>query len=92
MAMSVRPTAIDLFSGCGGLSYGMGRAGFDVVSGIDHDSDALRSFIINHPDSKAFCADISKFTKRDVTQLTANRNIDVLIGGPPCQGVSLSGH
>ncbi|MBE7517419.1 MAG: DNA cytosine methyltransferase [Chloracidobacterium sp.] len=48
--MSVRPTAIDLFSGCGGLSYGMGRAGFDVVSGIDHDSDALRSFIINHPD------------------------------------------
>lgn len=90
--MTSQPIAIDLFSGCGGLSYGMGRAGFDVILGIDHDRYALQSFVRNHPGSDAFFADISKLTKRDFSPFTRKKRIDVLIGGPPCQGVSLSGH
>ena len=90
--MIYQPSAIDLFSGCGGLSYGLGRAGFDVVLGVDHDSYALRSFVRNHPGSEALFADISKLTKKDFFPFIGKRNIDVLIGGPPCQGVSLSGH
>ncbi len=70
----------------------MDRAGFNVVLGVDHDRYALQSFLRNHPGSEAFCADISSLTKRDFSPFTGKRKIDVLIGGPPCQGVSLSGH
>lgn len=90
--MTPRPIAIDLFSGCGGLSYGMGQAGLRVTLGIDHDRFALQSFSRNHPNSQTLFADISKLTERDFLPLLDNTGIDVLIGGPPCQGVSLSGH
>lgn len=63
--MISQPTTIDLFSGCGGLSYGMCRAGFDVVLDVDQDRYALQSFTRNHPGSKAFFADISKLKKKD---------------------------
>lgn len=90
--MTYRPTAIDLFSGCGGLSYGFERAGFHIKFGIDHDQHALATFEKNHQDSQAIFTDISKLNKRDIRSMAGSKGIDLLIGGPPCQGVSLSGH
>ena len=87
--MNFEPTVIDLFSGCGGLSYGMSQAGFRTTFGIDYD---LQTFNRNHPESNAVFADIALLKKRDFSRMAGRDGLDVLIGGPPCQGVSLSGH
>ncbi|MBQ9304572.1 DNA cytosine methyltransferase [Butyrivibrio sp.] len=83
---------IDLFCGCGGLSYGFEMAGYNVLLGIDNDAKALETFELNHKDAKSICGDITKITyKDDIKPLIGNKQIDVIIGGPPCQGMSLSG-
>lgn len=83
---------IDLFCGCGGLSYGFERAGFNVVLGIDNDAKALETFELNHKNAKTICGDITEIHyENDIRPLINNKTIDVIIGGPPCQGMSLSG-
>lgn len=83
---------IDLFSGAGGLSYGFESAGFDILLGIDNDSKALETFELNHKGAKSICGDITQITyENDIKPLIGNKRIDVIIGGPPCQGMSLSG-
>lgn len=85
-----RPTVIDLFSGCGGLSFGLGEAGYEVLLGVDNWQPALETFKLNHPGSQILNADISKLTGKKISGLV-KKKIDVLVGGPPCQGFSLSG-
>lgn len=82
---------IDLFAGCGGLSYGFEMAGFEVMLGTDNWIDSLETFKANHKNSKILCEDISKVKKEDILKLIDNRDVDVLVGGPPCQGFSLAG-
>jgi len=79
---------IDLFSGCGGLSRGFITAGFEVVFAGDNDQDSVNSY--NHliPDSHAALIDIFELAKDTVGHLGAIRDVDVLVGGPPCQGFS----
>lgn len=84
---------VDLFSGCGGLSYGFLNAGFEIVLAIDNWKDALDTFVINHPGAIALETDLSNFEPSLLTK-TYKINpgeIDVVIGGPPCQGFSISG-
>lgn len=83
--------AIDLFSGCGGLSYGFEQAGFNILLGIDNDSTALKVFEKSHNNAKSICGDITKISYNDIKQIIGNSKIDIIIGGPPCQGMSLSG-
>lgn len=84
--------AIDLFCGCGGLSYGFEKAGYNILLGIDNDVKALETFELNHKGSKTICGDITKVTYiDDIKPLIGDKAIDVIIGGPPCQGMSLSG-
>lgn len=83
---------IDLFCGAGGLSYGFECAGFDVLIGIDNDAKALETFELNHNGAKSICGDITQITyEKDIKPLLDGKQIDVIIGGPPCQGMSLSG-
>lgn len=83
---------IDLFSGAGGLSYGFESAGFNVLLGIDNDAKALETFELNHNGAKSICGDITQITyENDIKPLIGDKEIDVIIGGPPCQGMSLSG-
>jgi len=83
---------LDLFCGAGGLSYGFERAGFKILLGIDNDSKALETFRANHNGAKSICGDITEITyKDDILPLIDGASIDVIIGGPPCQGFSLSG-
>ena len=87
-------TVIDLFSGAGGLSKGFLDAGYDVVLGIDFDDSALKTFEKNHGSAQALKLDlfnlenieliVEKFNKK-------HKTLDVLVGGPPCQGFSLAG-
>lgn len=89
--MSKKLTAIDLFSGCGGFSYGFQQAGFHVVLGVDNTGIALKTFEKNHNDSKALLLDLHRESSIDKIVSEAHKEIDVIIAGPPCQGFSLTG-
>lgn len=82
---------IDLFCGCGGLSLGFEKAGFNVILGIDAWQDAITTFNFNHKNSKGLCADLFTLNPEDVKNQLDGKNIDVIIGGPPCQGFSVAG-
>ena len=90
--MDNKYTAIDLFCGAGGLSYGFESAGFDILLGIDNDAKALETFEANHNGAKSICGDITAVSyEKDIKPIIGEKTIDVVIGGPPCQGFSLSG-
>lgn len=84
---------LDLFSGCGGFSYGFQEAGFDIILGIDNVKVALDTFKYNHKNSEAFVKDLSsnKNIQEIVDFLDKKGGVDVIIAGPPCQGFSLTG-
>ena len=84
-------TCIDLFCGCGGLSKGFLDAGYDVLLGIDVWQDAITTFNYNHRNSKGLCADLSTLNPKDIELHIQDKSIDVIIGGPPCQGFSIAG-
>lgn len=81
--------SIDCFSGCGGLSEGLRRAGFDVLAGVELRADARAAHKLNHPGSQLF-GDITELSADEV--LTAldlkPGQLDLLAGCPPCQGFS----
>lgn len=87
----VKATVIDLFCGCGGLSYGFIEAGYDVVLGIDHWQDAIKTFEYNHKNSKGLVADLYNVPPKEISKKTGIKKADVIIGGPPCQGFSIAG-
>lgn len=82
---------IDLFSGCGGLSLGFEQAGYNVILGIDNWKDALITFEKNHKNTDTLCTDLAKYDPNELVEKYKNLNIDVIIGGPPCQGYSIAG-
>ncbi|MGZ9784407.1 DNA cytosine methyltransferase [Bacillus cereus group sp. BfR-BA-01315] len=87
-----KPTVIDMFCGCGGLSRGFMDAGYDVLLGIDNNVAALKSFKENHNGAIAMNGDLFQgSTILEMAHLTDNKSIDLIIGGPPCQGFSLTG-
>lgn len=88
-----RMNVIDLFCGCGGFSKGFEQAGFNVRLGIDIWQDAVTTYKENFPNAATIVGDISGLTGEDLLSaagITADE-VDVIIGGPPCQGFSLSG-
>lgn len=93
--MKRRLTCLDLFCGAGGLSKGFLDAGYDVVLGVDYDNAALETFQNNHGNAKAIKLDLYDHSNVDViVDYIENNNIDdldVLVGGPPCQGFSYAG-
>lgn len=82
---------LDLFCGCGGMSLGFELAGFRVLLGIDVWKDALQTYIYNRKEVKTLCADISILTGEDIVNEIGDASVDVIIGGPPCQGFSVAG-
>ncbi len=83
---------LDLFCGCGGLSQGFIDAGYNVILGVDADEAALNTHHYNHENSETLLMDLSKDEAIDaIAEKVGNQSIDIIIGGPPCQGFSLTG-
>lgn len=94
LEMSKKFTCVDLFSGAGGLSRGFLDAGYDVVLGVDFDDAALQTFKANHGSAEAMKLDLFDHSNIDkIVEFLDEKNIklDVLVGGPPCQGFSIAG-
>ncbi len=85
--MSKKYKVLDLFCGAGGLSLGFKMAGFRIVGGIDFQQDAIQTHEKNFKGSLSICDDIRKISNEDIIKLFKNK-VDVIIGGPPCQGFS----
>lgn len=84
-------TALDLFCGCGGMSHGFELAGFDVLLGVDIEKHAMNTWAHNHK-GKPILGDITKSEVKDeIFDTLAGRAVDIIIGGPPCQGFSTAG-
>lgn len=79
----------DLFAGVGGLSHGFDMEGFDIVFSIEFDKEIASANQYNHPHTKVYNTDITKINIEDLYK--RHSNIDVIIGGPPCQGFSQKG-
>lgn len=84
------PSAIDLFSGCGGLTLGLKLAGFQVIGAVEIDLLSVETYEKNHPGILVFDEDIKKVTvDRVKCELgLRKRQLDLLAGCPPCQGFS----
>lgn len=83
---------LDLFCGCGGLSKGFEEAGYNILIGVDFDQSALNTYNANHKTAKGIQLDLSEPESFDIIDKELNgQTVDVIIGGPPCQGFSLTG-
>jgi DNA (cytosine-5)-methyltransferase 1 len=83
---------LDLFAGCGGLSAGFERAGFNVVIANEFWQDAAKTYTLNHPNTQVLCQDITHTaTKNQIYNSFNHITCDVIIGGPPCQAYSNAG-
>jgi DNA (cytosine-5)-methyltransferase 1 len=85
-----KPSAIDLFSGCGGLTLGLQKAGFDVVGAVEIDAVAAEAYRLNHPKVRLQEADIRSINVAKFRSKLGLRRgeLDLLAGCPPCQGFS----
>lgn len=81
---------VDLFAGAGGMSLGATKAGINVVLAVEADAHAAATYKANHPDTHVFENDIRTLSRARLTRLLRRRSIDVVFGGPPCQGFSYS--
>ena len=87
----MRPIAIDLFAGAGGMSLGFEQAGFDVVAAVEVDLVHAAIHKFNFPECAVLCRDISKISGSEIRKAAGigGRKVDVVVGGAPCQGFSL---
>ena len=76
---------VDLFSGCGGISKGFMNTGkVEMIGAIDFEQSACDTYKKNFPEANVICGDI-----RDITvESTGFKDVDIMVGGPPCQGFS----
>lgn len=87
---------VDLFAGCGGLSEGFLMNGFNLIAANEFDKNIMSTNVYNHSkysDPEHFIlGDVTKDeVKQSIVDACAGHQIDVVIGGPPCQGFSTAG-
>ncbi len=84
--------AISFFAGCGGLCYGVKAAGFEIVATNELVEGYKDIYKLNFPNANFLPNDIKEITTYDIEKvLKKHKNIDLMVGGPPCQGFSLAG-
>lgn len=88
-----RPVAVDLFAGAGGLSLGFEQAGFDVAAAVEIDPIHAATHRYNFPDCATIPKPIAEVSGRELRSVSGigDREVDIVVGGPPCQGFSFRG-
>lgn len=86
----MKPKVIDLFAGVGGLSLGFENCGFDVILANEYDPAIATAYKINHKETRMIVGDITTLDL-ETTFSSYEGKVDVIIGGPPCQGFSQKG-
>jgi len=88
----MRPIAIDLFCGAGGMSLGFEQAGFDIVLGVDRDAYHCAAHHRNFPYGKTLCLSVTDLSGDKIREIcNIEGEVDLIFGGPPCQGFSTMG-
>lgn len=90
-SMAGRYSIVDLFAGVGGLSMGFDDNGFTTVMANDFDKHAANTFKLNHPHVKFIDGDVAKITEDLIKKSIGSTQVDVLMGGIPCQSFSMAG-
>lgn len=85
-----KPLVIELFCGCGGTSLGFEMAGYEISVGCDIHQPSIKTFKTNHPNVSTILGDIKKVSPSSINYILGGKQVDVLIGGVPCQGFSLN--
>lgn len=85
-------TYIDLFCGAGGLSLGFDKAGFDNIFSVEFNPDFAKTYKRNFPTHNLIIDDVRNIDNEQIKELVGNNEVDVIIGGPPCQGFSIAGN
>jgi DNA (cytosine-5)-methyltransferase 1 len=88
LTKQISATAVDLFAGGGGLTVGLKKAGFKVVSAVEIEAHAFSTYKANHPEVQVYKQDIRKVSGQDLIKSSPTGQIDLLSGCPPCQGFS----
>ncbi len=83
---------IDLFAGIGGLTLGFNKAGFKNVFAVEYDPVFFENYQSNFKNHNVICKDITEISNDEIKNLVGKEKVDVIIGGPPCQGFSLAGN
>lgn len=83
--------AVSLFAGCGGFSLGFKAAGIDILGFLEIEDGLRAIYKENFPSAQEIGSDITTVSEEKIQEIAAMGSIDMLIGGPPCQGFSLSG-
>jgi DNA (cytosine-5)-methyltransferase 1 len=83
---------IDLFAGAGGITEGFRQGGYQCLYGNDSMPEAMMTFQHNHPDTWADCRSVETVDPAEIRAKLKIRkgDLDVLVGGPPCQGFSIN--
>lgn len=81
---------LDTFAGAGGFSLGFHMAGAEIVGAIETDAWACETFQANHPEALVVKSDITKLKDEEISKLFGKLSVDVILGGPPCQGFSIA--
>ena len=85
-------TSLDVFAGAGGITEGFRQAGFTCVFANDFNENAVETFALNHPTTEVVCSPIEKLEPQLIRKKTGLKRgeLDVMVGGPPCQGFSIN--
>lgn len=83
---------VDLFSGAGGFLLGFEKKGFNIILSTDFDEDCEKVHKENRPKIPFVRQDIRELSNDEIDKLLKGKEVDVLIGGPPCQGFSTIGN
>ncbi|PVY77579.1 DNA (cytosine-5)-methyltransferase 1 [Tamilnaduibacter salinus] len=91
--MKERPIAVDLFCGAGGLSLGFEQAGFDVIAAVEIDPIHAAVHKYNFPHCTVVPKSVTDVSGNQLRELSGigGEEVDIVFGGPPCQGFSLIG-
>jgi DNA (cytosine-5)-methyltransferase 1 len=87
-----KPTYIDLFSGAGGFSLGFEKNGFQHLFSIDIEPSFCSTYKANFPEHRLIEGNITELSSDEILEMLNGESVDVVVGGPPCQGFSIAGN